>query len=605
MTKQTLGHGDAGDVLLPDDAVTQGFALLARRRSGKSNLAGVIEETFCERGDPWVVLDPVSAHWGIRYQDDHGQPGKPSGYDVLIVGGKYGDVALDERGGGALAQILVDTGISCVVDLGAESMSAQQKFVAEFASELLRINETPRHVILEEAHAFVPQVPTFENQKLVLGAMTKMITMGGGKGIGFTLITQRSASIAKAVLEQIDNLIVLRMSGPRDLKAVADWFEHNVGDTRELKRIQESLRGFQPGEAWWLSDTSLERLTVRLRRTYHAGRTPKRGEQMVAPKRVELAQVIGQYRDAAEKRAIAVQEERDLKAENAALKKQLAAQERTMRDAVAREIVPAPCDHEATIATLNARIDVEVEARETFRHHYATAEAKLKAVADVLGEPSTRLPESVNPPSPPRPARSSPTTVIEKRAAKLTAPLARTKPADNIAADSTLTGMEQRILNALAWWEAIGVGTPKKHNVGFVAGYRVSKKIGGAFGSALGALTERGLIVYPMPSCAALTGEGRRYAVAPEHPPTTEGLHDVIFDKLDAMERRVLRVFVDAYPDEIGKQEAGERAGYKIGPKIGGAYGSCLSTLQDLGLIEYPRPGVAIAAALLFPEGVR
>jgi hypothetical protein len=71
-----LGVGDGGDVVLPEDAVTQGFGILARRRSGKSNTLGVMEETFSERGDPWVCLDPVSAHWGIRYLDAGGRPGK-------------------------------------------------------------------------------------------------------------------------------------------------------------------------------------------------------------------------------------------------------------------------------------------------------------------------------------------------------------------------------------------------------------------------------------------------------------------------------------------------------------------------------------------------
>ena len=63
MTKLMLGAGGTGAKIdLPDDAVTQGFAILARRRSGKSSLAGVIEETLSSRGDPWVfVMSPLSA----------------------------------------------------------------------------------------------------------------------------------------------------------------------------------------------------------------------------------------------------------------------------------------------------------------------------------------------------------------------------------------------------------------------------------------------------------------------------------------------------------------------------------------------------------------
>ena len=198
------------------------------------------------RGCVWILFGPL----GIRYQDDHGQPGKPSGYDVLIVGGKYGDVPIDEKAGAALVQILVDTDISCVVDLGGESMNARQKFVADFAIELLRINSTPRHVLIEECDEFVPQQLVWDNQKYVRGAIERLIKQGGGLGIGFSLISQRPASVAKNVLEQIDHLYVLRMKGPNDLKAVQGWFEHNVGDKAEMNRILTSITTSQPGEAW-------------------------------------------------------------------------------------------------------------------------------------------------------------------------------------------------------------------------------------------------------------------------------------------------------------------------------------------------------------------
>jgi len=341
----SIGTNQDGTVLdLPLDAVTQGFGILARRRSGKSNLAGVMEETFCERGDPWVCLDPVSAHWGIRYADNHGQPGKASGHDILIVGGKIGDVPLDEKAGAVLAQILVETDISCVIDLGAESMTASQRFVADFATELLKLNETPRHVFLEEAHVFVPQQLVYDNQKLVLGALSKMITMGGGKGIGYTLITQRSAAIAKSVLEQIDNLFVLRMSGPNDLKAVEGWFEHNVGDKAALKDIVRTLPGFQPGEAWLLSPDwmhEVTRLVVRERHTYHAGRTPKRGEKPIAPRKVELGKVIERFKAAAAKRQVA-----------AAIPEEQPARKRS-----AKAVAEMSCNHEEEIRHLEHVIE--------------------------------------------------------------------------------------------------------------------------------------------------------------------------------------------------------------------------------------------------------
>lgn len=66
-----IGTTNKGEHLeLPEDAVTQGFAILAKRGKGKTNLAADMEEEFLRQGQSIVVLDPPAAHWGIRYAAD-------------------------------------------------------------------------------------------------------------------------------------------------------------------------------------------------------------------------------------------------------------------------------------------------------------------------------------------------------------------------------------------------------------------------------------------------------------------------------------------------------------------------------------------------------
>jgi len=375
---------DGESLVLPDDAVTQGFAILARRRSGKSTLAGVMEETFCQRGDPWVCFDPVRAHYGINYRDRAGQPAEPSGYDVLIVGGPHGHVPLEEHAGAQLAEVIVDTDISCVIDLRDESDAATRGFVAAFARELLKINTTPRHVFLEEAHEFVPQQLWEKGSReltQVRSAVSRLIRNGGGAGIGFTLISQRPAEVAKSVLEQIDNLFILRMSGPNDIGAVKGWFEHNVGDREQLSEILSTLPALNPlaGEAWLCSPTWLHEITrvnIRPRTTYHAGRTPKKGERPVAPKQVELGKVIEQFRAAAERRHIAIAEERDIKAENAELRKKVAALEKGRSAPPAAPAAGAPPDETLIERRVTAAVSTALggERRERQQHERAIAQ---------------------------------------------------------------------------------------------------------------------------------------------------------------------------------------------------------------------------------------
>lgn len=199
-----------------------------------------------------------------------------------------------------------------------------------------------------------------------------------------------------------------------------------------------------------------------------------------------------------------------------------------------------------------------------------------------------RPPTSVATPAKPITSKSS-TSNVSARAA---------------VSNGELTGPESRILNALAWWEAIGVDAPVKGNVGFVAGYRVGKKVGGTFGNLLGQLRSRGFIDYPSSGTASLTDEGRQLAEAPDIMPTTQALHEAVFARLGGPEQRVLQAIIDTYPDAQTKQAAGATAGYQVGPKVGGTFRNILGGLRTLGLIDYPAPNSVVATALLFPEGL-
>ncbi len=71
-----------------------------------------------------------------------------------------------------------------------------------------------------------------------------------------------------------------------------------------------------------------------------------------------------------------------------------------------------------------------------------------------------------------------------------------------VITDSDLTGPEQRILDAIAWLESIGVDSPEETAVAFLAGYRIG---GGAFNNPRGRLRIKGLIDYVGSGCLRLT----------------------------------------------------------------------------------------------------
>lgn len=155
-----------------------------------------------------------------------------------------------------------------------------------------------------------------------------------------------------------------------------------------------------------------------------------------------------------------------------------------------------------------------------------------------------------------------------------------------------MTGPEQRILDAIAWMESIGVTEPEQTAVAFLAGYTIG---GGAWNNPRGRLRTNGLIEYRGDNLA-LTEAGRALARQPETPLTTEELHQAVMQRLPGPERKLLQVLLDVYPEAISNEELAQRSGYAQG---GGAFNNPRGRLRTLGLVEYVQGGVK-ARGILF-----
>src|SRR3990172_1760777 len=98
---------------LPNDAVTQAFAFLGRRGSGKTYGASKLAEEFHKIGAQFVVIDPVGVLWGLRLTSD----GKSAGIPIPLFGGLHGDIPLEPSAGKLMADLIVDKGISAILDV--------------------------------------------------------------------------------------------------------------------------------------------------------------------------------------------------------------------------------------------------------------------------------------------------------------------------------------------------------------------------------------------------------------------------------------------------------------------------------------------------------
>lgn len=268
---------------LPLEAVTQTFAILAKRGVGKTYTGAVMAEEILGASQQIVIADPIGVWWGLRSSAD----GKSDGFKIVVFGGEHADVPLEENSGEIIAGATIENGFSAILDLSLLRKGAQVRFMTAFAEALYRLNRKPLHFMVDEADAFCPQRPQADEARL-LGAFEDIVRRGRARGIGVTLITQRAAVINKNVLTQIEVLVCLRTIAPQDREAIEAWIEVH-GTQKERDEMMSHIASLPIGTAYFWSPGWLDifkKVEVRARTTFDSSSTPKVGERIIAPKAI-------------------------------------------------------------------------------------------------------------------------------------------------------------------------------------------------------------------------------------------------------------------------------------------------------------------------------
>lgn len=524
------------DIVFPDEAITETFGILAARGAGKSNTAAVMAEEMFAADLPFVVIDPVGSWWGLRSS----QTGKGPGLDVPLFGGKRGDVPLERTGGRLVADLVVEQRFSCILDLTEfDSEGAKKQFLLDFARRLYQKNEAPLHLFLEEADDYIPQRPMRDEAQL-LRAWENIVRRGRARGLGMTMITQRSASINKNVLTQVQTLIAMRTTGPQDRKAIEEWVKYND----QSRDILETLASLADGEAWVWSPQFLkktERVKLRRRRTFDSGSTPKMAAKS---KTARLADVdVSQLRERMAdtiKRA----EEEDPKL----LKKRIADLERELRTSVKAD----PDEY----VQLRLQIADLVEENRQLRKRgddaldqLVAADATFAKLTELLRNTKFETPADVPdlravrqrtaPVPPPAPAKSGNGAFHTKR------------PTSN--GTTKLGKGEAKILTAIAQ-HTDGVD---REQLTVLTGYKRSSR-----DTYLQRLNAAGLVGVGPPITA--TAEGVAALGSDFEPlPTGVELQSYWLDRLSGGERAILELLLQDYPHIVSRDQISARTDYK------------------------------------------
>lgn len=253
-------------------------AILAKKSSGKTYLAMVLAEEFMSSivTTPLVVIDPMGVWYGLRATVE----GLPSRFKLLTLGGSHGDLPITAKSGRKAAEIVnAVRPVPVIFDLSDLSPFEQHEFVADFGDHFMATAEkSPLHIIVDEADEFAPQRLNkgSEHHKRCLDAMDRLVRRGRNKGIGMTMITQRTAVISKNLLSQTDALWLLNMLAPNDLQAVDDWLANRVTDEQrseclgQISRLPLGVVFFTQSGVY----PKFRRFKVRCKTTFDSSKTP-------------------------------------------------------------------------------------------------------------------------------------------------------------------------------------------------------------------------------------------------------------------------------------------------------------------------------------------
>lgn len=552
--------------MIPREALGQHMAILGRTGSGKTYAAKGGVETLLREGRRVCIIDPTSSWWGLRSSAD----GKEPGFPVVVFGGEHADVPITAESGERLAAIIAERNLPCVVDLSDFGMGERHRFMASFLSTLHRHNRRPLHLVIDEADEAAPQNPLPETRR-VLHEVDRLVRRGRVKGFVVTLITQRPAVLHKNVLSQASTLIAMRMMAPQDRSAIEAWVEAHA-DKKTAATVLDSLPRLQPGEGWiWSPELGLlERVKFPPITTFDSSRTPDEDE--VAEPVAAAAIDLGDLREA-------------LGADADAVAEPIGEDERKKAFEEGREVgrmlgyQQGQADQQKIINTLVERV-AELEER-------LDAIAKLAAGAVPAPTDERQAPYEAGPPATDE--------IAEKNNSKYSDPIpAPPKPAAPERRHEGISRPQQRILDALAWLDTIGIRDADRTQLALLADASPKSS---AFANNLGALHSGGFVSYPVGKRVALTPKGARAANRPERPPTSADLHAMIRSKVSGPQWAILSQLIGVFPHALKRERLAHLAGASAQSS---AYANNLGRLHSLGLICYPARGEVAAQPVLF-----
>ena len=602
----------------------------ANSGGGKSYLLRVILEQLGQT-TPIIVLDREGDYVTLGER-----------LDVVQVG-PNGEIPADVRSAGMLCRRLMEKRLSAVIDLSElpfdrkrkETLIGQQRvYVREFLDELGALPRKlwrPTIIVLDEVHLFAPEKGHGEAESTA--AVVNAATLGRKRAYCTLMATQRIGKLIKDAAAEQGN----RFFGGTTLDIDVERSAKDLGMT--AKEARPLLRDLEPGEffgfgrALYVNGKQFKGIVrFRAAKAHTTHPEPGQGRTLRPPKPSKaIAAVLSEFTDLPKE---AEQEIKDLataKAKITELDRELRRRPKERVTSTQTVEVSSKRDQQI-IARLRAGLEnaMKVIAQINAQGFEKTTidHKQIKAALEAAGDRIMKLVEEQ------MSQRNTKFDTLKKEANKILAqlqkllqqdvnvsldvkhnepftmrPRATSRPIlpdadddedldeddEDVAPAEGLTKTQQRAVNALAWWESVGVSGVSRNQLGAVAG--ISPQ-GGYLDRVLAVPSSLGLITRTN-GMNALTAAGRKVAAAPDEAPDLASYHKKLRGVVkDGASRKVFNALVAGGLRDWTREEIGEATGIK---HQGGYLDRVLAPLTTLGVITRAK-GIVTTTKLLFPD---
>lgn len=596
-----IGKTQDGPALSLDLARLVDSRMLIQGNSGggKSWLLRLI----CERAAgkvPIILLDPEGEFASLREKLD------------LVLVGSDGEIAADVRSAGLLARKLVELEVSAVIDLYELQAHQRREYVRAFLHALVGLPRSlwhPTIIALDEAHKFCPEKGTGE--AVSTQSVIDLMSLGRKRGYCGILATQRFSKLHNDAIAETNNVCIGRTWLDADQKRAGDYLGMTAADRKTLRDLRQGeFYAFGPA----LSEPGVVRFISDKVETTH----PKAGERhRLKPPRASEAvrHIVEQLGDLPEQAEAEVKDMDEARRKIADLERQLRAAEKGAPQ-VEVKTLEVPVMTDAQMGDISELTQIITGQMGTLEQALKTVEKAIQMAVNARGAaPRSPLPsEQRRAPAaaaaahvPAAPLRLAPHAARAAQPASHPSPPSRdtsSRQAPRPFPNSfTPNATQQRILDALAWYESIGIKEPSNIQVGAIA---LIDATGGHFSNVVGPLSTNGLIQRGSGSMR-LTEAGRALAAVPESVATLADYHQVLRQRV-LRARTASRRTVDMLDVIIGGRGAAlstEEIGITVGiDHTGGHFSNTIGPLSTLGFIVREH-GIVRPTEVLFPPGLK